>query len=167
MQREWAEIQANKLTTLELYVTQCREAVQSISHPQALSSFSSIELKSSESDRPSSSDPDAVTQEDSCKQIARSYKKVTYSLKIQQQTLARLQLPSWLRLTNLCLEICGRRSLYGMSLDVKVYRIVSWDDPITKYARKGNVRGIQELFSQGIATPLDRLNEHGTVLDVR
>jgi hypothetical protein len=166
MQQQWAEIQINKLSNLEIHVTRCTEVVRSIRPYPAISASSIIEQRPSESVEICSDDTDPACTKDDSKQLARSYRKVSYSLKRQKQTLARLQLPSWLRLTSLCLEICGQRSLYGMSLDVKVYRNVAYDAPIMEYAREGNVQAIQEMFSNGTATPHDTWEGKETVLNV-
>jgi hypothetical protein len=54
-----------------------------------------------------------------------------------------------------------------MSLDVKVYRIVSFRDPIIDFAVTGNVVAIQEMISNGTATPNDRDDTCGwSLLDV-
>jgi hypothetical protein len=54
-----------------------------------------------------------------------------------------------------------------MSLDVKVYRNVAYVAPIMEYAREGNVQAIQEMFSNGTATPHDICDDYGTVLKVK
>lgn len=69
-------------------------------------------------------------------------------------------------MTSLCLEICGERSFYGMSLDVKAYRSVDLYAPIMEYAREGNVQAIQEMFSKGTATPHDTWRHRETVLSI-
>jgi hypothetical protein len=110
-----------------------------------------------------------MQQEDSenlCKQLARSYKKATSSLARQKETLVRLKLPSWLRVSTLCFEFRGRRSLYSMALDVKVYRIVSYSAPIFQFSRTGNVVAIQEMFSKGTATPNDMTVWGQSILEV-
>jgi hypothetical protein len=166
MQKQWAEIQADKLSNLEIHVTQCAEVVRSLRQDSAISASLVIDRRPSESDETSSNDTDPAGPKDECKQLATSYKDVSYLLKRQKQTLARLQFPSWLQLTSLCLEVCGQRSLYGTSLDVKVYRNVDKYAPIMQYARQGDVQAIQEMFSKGTATPHDRWGDSETVLNV-
>jgi hypothetical protein len=166
MQRQWAEIQVSKLNHLEVQVTQCTMAVRSISPSSAVPNSSNMERHVSERNELPSHNGNAAGPKDDCQELTRSYKRLTSSITRQKRILARLKLPSWLRLTSLCLEICGERSIYGMSLDVKAYRSVDIDAPIMEYARKGNVHAIQEMFSKGTATPHDRWNDHQTVLMV-
>jgi len=166
MQRQWAETQVQRLSNLEVCVAQCTETVRSTPQHSVVSHFLTIEQHPSESGDGCSTGTDLACPKKDRKQLARSYKKVTNSLKRQKHTLARLQLPSWLRLTSHCVEICGERSLYGMSIDTKVYRIVASDSPIMNYAREGNVTAIQEMFSEGTATPYDMIAEGWDVLIV-
>jgi hypothetical protein len=162
MQRQWADIQVQKIANLEICVAQCTEAVHSFQKPSKILSPTAIEQHPSEI----VCTPGIANSKGDCKQLARKYKKVASSLRRQNQILVRLELPSWLRLTSLCLEICSQRSLYGMSLNVKVYRTVDFDAPIMKCAREGNVSAIREMFSNGTATPIDTWAGLETVLNV-
>lgn len=155
-----------KLSNLEIYVTQCTQAIQSIPQCSKTSSISIEGRPSPESDGTGHSDTHLADQKNDCKELARSYKRVSSSLARQRKTLARLKLPSWLRSTSLCLELCGQRSLYGMSLDVRVYRIVSDTAPIMEFARAGNVPAIQEMFSKGAASPHDTTIYGSPLLEV-
>jgi hypothetical protein len=119
-----------------------------------------------ESDEITSNNGNAAGAKDDCQELARSYKRVTSSITSQKRILARLKLPFWVQMTSLCLEICGERSFYGMSLDVKAYRSVDLYAPIMEYAREGNVQAIQEMFSKGTATPHDTWRHRETVLSV-
>jgi hypothetical protein len=166
MQRRWGELQVRKLNSLEVHVIECTQAVQAIPHHRTLSSSSSVELELSASNHVTSRDGETACREDYDKQLVKGYMKATSSMRRQKKILAQLQLPSWLGITSLGLEISGQRSLFTMSLNVQVYRNVEWDAPIMQYAREGNVRGIQELISLGKATPFDRWSLHETVLNV-
>jgi hypothetical protein len=166
MQREWAEIQVSKLNHLEVQVTQCTMAVRSFPAHSAIINSSKMEKLVSERDEVPPSNGDVAGAKDDCQELARSYKRVTSSITSQKRILARLKLPSWLRLTSLCLELRGERTIYGMSLYVTAYRNVDYNAPIFKYAREGNVQAIQEMFSKGTATPHDKWLHHETVLNV-
>ncbi len=100
------------------------------------------------------------------KELTRSCKKLTSTLERQRAILAQLKLPSWLTRTSFCLEICGQRSLYEISLNLKVYRIFSDTAPIMEFARTGNVAAIQEMFTKGTASPYDTDIWGYSVLDV-
>jgi hypothetical protein len=162
MQRQWADIQVQKIANLEICVAQCTEAVLSFQKPSKILSPTAIEQHPSERVYT----PGVANSNGDCKQLERKYKKVASSLRRQNRILVRLKLPSWLRLTPLCLEICSQRSLYEMSLNVKVYRRVDYDAPIMKCAREGNVSAIREMLSNGTATPLDTWEDLETVLNV-
>lgn len=152
-----------------MHITECTEAVRSIPQRSETSFHPRIEeVPSSESDEAcqNSSHPAKSENEHERKALVKSCKRVTSSLARQKEILARLKLPSWLRMTSLCLEICGQRSLYGMSLDVKVYRIVSSDAPVMEFARAGNVVAIQEMFSNRTATPHDITIYGWSILEV-
>lgn len=156
-----------KLSNLEMYVSECTEAVRSIPQRSATSFHPSIEeVPSSENNEARQNGTHPAKSENDCKALVRSGKRVTSSLARQKEILVRLKLPSWLRMTSLCLELCGQRSLYGMSLDVKVYRIVSYDAPIMNFAQTGNVVAIQEMFSNGTATPHDMTDWGDSILKV-
>jgi hypothetical protein len=166
MQREWAEIQVRKLNHLEVQVKQCKMAVRSIPPYPAVPDSSNMENRVSNSDELPLNNGNAAGAKDDCQELARGYKRVTSSITRQKRILAHLKLPSWLRLTSLCLEIRGARSIYGMSLDVMAYRSVDYDAPIMHYARGGNVQAIQEMFSKRTATPHDTCGGSMTVSSV-
>ena len=166
MQRQWEEIQVSKLNHLEVQVTQCTMAVRSIQPSSAVPNSPNMEKHEFERDELPPHNKNAAGAKDDCQELARSYKRVTSSITSQKKILARLKLPSWLQLTSLCLEVRGERSIYGISLDVKAYRSVDYNAPIMKYARKGNVQAIQEMFSKGTATPHDTWADSETVLNV-
>lgn len=166
MQRQWAEIQVSKLNHLEVQVTQCTMSVRSIPPHSGVLKSSNMEKVVSENDETTPYNGNNASTKNDYQELARSYKRVTSSITRQKRILARLKLPSWLRLTSLCLEIRGERSFYGMSLDVKAYRSVDYDSPIMQYARQGNLQAIQDMFSKGTATPHDMWSEHDTVLTV-
>jgi hypothetical protein len=150
-----------------MYVAECTEAVRSIPQRSATSFPPRIEeVPSSESDEAGQNSTHPAKSENECKALVKSCKRVTSSLARQKEILARLKLPSWLRITSLCLEICGPRSLYEISLDVKVYRIVPFTAPVMKFARAGNVVAIQEMFSKGTATPHDMTDWGFSILEV-
>jgi hypothetical protein len=44
-----------------------------------------------------------------------------------------------------------------MSIGLKIYRSVDYYAPIMEYVREGNVRAIQEMFSEGTASPYDMI----------
>jgi hypothetical protein len=156
MQMQWAEMQAHKLSNLEAYVTQFTEAVWASPQHFPRSTCSIIQQCTSESIDTLSNNADDAKSND-CKQLARTYKKARTSLKSPKRILARLGMPSWLNMTSICLELCGQQSLCGMSIGVKIYRSVDYNAPIMKYAREGNVRAIQEMFSKGTASPYDKV----------
>jgi hypothetical protein len=48
----------------------------------------------------------------------------------------------------------------------QTYMVVPDRAPIMQFAEEGDVRGIQELFKKGVASPYDRTSAGWTVLDV-
>lgn len=160
-----AQMQAHRLDNLEAYVTRFTEAVRSSPPQDSRSTCSVIEERTTESVDTLSYNADDAKSND-CKQLARTCKKVRTPFKSPKRILARLGMPSWLKITSLCLELCGQRSICGMSIDVKTYRSVNYNAPIMEYAREGNVDAIQEMFSKGTASPYDKIersSSRGTI----
>ena len=85
----------------------------------------------------------------------------------QNNIIFRLRTPWWFSFGGLCFDVFMRKSLFEGGIGYRAYRVVSPDAPIIKYAKNGNITAIQEMFSNGIASPNDRTTDGWTVLGVR
>ena len=56
--------------------------------------------------------------------------------------------------------------MYGLRLNLKTPRVVTWDAPIWGFAMNGNMQGLQDLFSRGVASPWDVNPIGGSALHV-
>jgi hypothetical protein len=69
-------------------------------------------------------------------------------------------------LVNKVWEFQAMRARQGWDINISTYNIVPDNSLVFLFARSGNIRGLQELFRSGLASPFDR-NECGfTVLHV-
>jgi hypothetical protein len=74
------------------------------------------------------------------------------------KTLFKLTTPDWLSSTICQLEV--RRPIMGLTIFMRTYGIVPYDDPVFEACRSGDVAGMQRLFDSGLASPFDE-DEYG------
>jgi hypothetical protein len=100
------------------------------------------------------------------KSLKKSYTRKAASRK-QTDLIFHLRPPWWSAFGSRCLDLYVKRSLFGSSIGYRAYRVVAQNAPIMVYAYKGNITGIQQMFSDGTASPYDRDVAGLTVLGVR
>lgn len=72
------------------------------------------------------------------------------------------QSPAWLG--NKALEFAGLKAPDGWKISLRTYRTVSRKSKVVEYAMSSNIKGLQELFASGEASPFDRLEVSGATL---
>ncbi|OQD98846.1 hypothetical protein PENSOL_c008G11130 [Penicillium solitum] len=65
----------------------------------------------------------------------------------------RLSLPSWM--TSKILEIYGMKAPGGWNWMLRMYNLVPSSSKVVQLVRKGDVKGVQDLFTSGQASPFD------------
>jgi hypothetical protein len=98
--------------------------------------------------------------------LEQSHQQLPNAAKRLKRLMARLQVPAWFSLSSHAWEVCCYKAKSGWMFTAQAYRVVPDDSPIMKFARSGDVRGIQELFKKNMASPYDRRTGGETVLDV-
>ena len=90
-----------------------------------------------------------------------------YSCRRRSDATLRMnyRFPQWMhaRLFQLSMALTP---MYGLRLNLKTPRAVPWGAPIWGFAMNGNVQGLQDLFSRGIASPWDVNPIGGSALHV-
>jgi hypothetical protein len=104
---------------------------------------------------------------ESTNQSKHNYPRSKGLSKRQNKLKARFLTPKWLFGVSRAIEIYESRARAGWNFSIQVYNIVPGGSPVFLMASKGNVVGIQQLFSTGKASPFDRNESGWTVLDVR
>lgn len=74
----------------------------------------------------------------------------------------RFLAPSWV--TTKALEIAGFRAPDGWRFTLRSYKIVSIKSKAVEFAGRSDIRGLQELFTSGQASPFDRIETNGYTL---
>jgi hypothetical protein len=76
----------------------------------------------------------------------------------------RLGLPIWV--TSKVFEIQGKRAYGGWQWVFRTYNIRPCDDPVFEFAKDGDLDGLRQVFSSGIASPFVRDELGMTLLSV-
>jgi hypothetical protein len=67
---------------------------------------------------------------------------------------AKFRVPSWI--SNRILDCRGQETLSGWRLNLQTYRVLAFEHPLFRYARSGDVTGIQDLLSRRQISVADR-----------
>ncbi len=67
---------------------------------------------------------------------------------------AKIRFPPWI--SNRVWDCRGQESLSGWRLNLQTYRILAFEHPLFRYARSGDVGGIQDLLSRRQISVTDR-----------
>jgi hypothetical protein len=94
----------------------------------------------------------------------RKKRDVTNTKKEVEVVIVQYRSPSWL--ANRMWNIQAVKASYGWDISLRAYNVVHRESPVLKYARDNNVRGLQELFSERIASPFDCDDDGWTPLAV-
>lgn len=94
----------------------------------------------------------------------RKKRDVTNSKKEVEVVIVQYRSPSWL--ANRMWNIQAVKASYGWDIGLRAYNVIHRESPVLKYASNNNVRGLQELFSERIASPFDCDDEGWTPLAV-
>jgi hypothetical protein len=98
--------------------------------------------------------------------LERGLQHVTYTTKRRERLMARLWMPVWLSMFRNSWEVRLYRATTCWTFIAQSYRTVPSDSPIMKFASNGDLRGMQKLFENKLASPYDRSRDGTTVLDV-
>lgn len=74
----------------------------------------------------------------------------------------RLGLPSWI--TSKVLEVAGMRAPGGWDWTVRTYNVIPYTAKAVHFARCGDIKGLQHLFTSRQASPFDRVDFNGYTL---
>ena len=75
-------------------------------------------------------------------------------LERQTELAIHIRSPRWISYK--AWDILIQNSFLGFNFHSRVYSVVPFEAPVFECIKKGNVRGIQQLFSKGLASPFDR-----------
>src|SRR6266536_4640568 len=157
LQRQWTEVQQRKLTDIETAIG------QNMPNAPYTAAFTHFPHTNS-ANGPRSS---RVALRKELDTVKKSHTQVSQVLHKQQLFKARLQTPRWISAQGRAWELCGFLARSGWNLSFQAYNVLyDIDSPILVFARRGDLSGVQRLFSEGKATPFDRTENGMTVLDV-
>lgn len=74
----------------------------------------------------------------------------------------RFSLPSWM--TSQILEVAGMRAPGGWNWIMRTYSEIPYTSKAVHFTRCGDVKGLQDLFTSGKASPFDRVDFNGHTL---
>lgn len=77
---------------------------------------------------------------------------------------ACIQWPSWIAATRF--EFLSNPTASGWNYQYRVYNIISPTSEIINRVRKGDIKGVRELFDTGKASPFDKDDEGNSLLHV-
>jgi len=134
-------------------MTECTEIVRAFHLPTATSSRKAA--KTSANDEYQTNQACLIQPQNDHTDVRKRYKRLGVKVAWQMKLLSRFKLPGWLRQTASCIELYAARGPYGMTIDIRSYRDWPFGAPIIVHAQTGNVSAIQQMFSNGTASPFD------------
>lgn len=156
IERQWSESHQRELKEIKEMMSAQKLITSPPQQPELPHSITDL------SDRYLSSGSES---KDSTKQLMSSakddkpkkhYNAVLYATKRQQEFRAQIRAPSWLLFNNV-LDICFYKAVPGWKFTMVAYRILSESSEVFRYTRFGNLDGLQRLFQERKACPIDRV----------
>ena len=186
IQAEWAgrhELQIRELSTMQTqWAGKHERQIEELSNAVACTSLASTSSSTDcvhswlcppghswlSSPHQTSNSPDCAQVETRTEQhrAKPEYRRATRALKRQKRFRLFWETPRWLPITQRAWQFCGYSDMCGWTYTLKTFITVDLDDEVFDLCWKGDVVRLQELFSEGKASPLIRDPDGGTLLDV-
>lgn len=104
----------------------------------------------------------ALDTQVSFSKVARAYETRTRQRKCREQFTARGRIS--LLLINKAWEFNVSRSMSGWICNLRIYSVIPWGSAALTCAVNDDVKGLQDLFDRGLASPLDVFDTVGLSL---
>jgi hypothetical protein len=156
---DWAKAHQQELQQLRVIVTHSTEntllshGVQNASQPMLFS----VETSS----------PTTEGEVFGTKELQRKTQRPTNHFVRHLKLKARLRIPKWLFGVSRAIDIYETSAIMGWNYSIQVYNVLPNSAPIFEMVSKGNIEGVQNLFSTGQASPFVRDTNGLSLLDVR
>lgn len=99
-----------------------------------------------------------------CLETQKYVRQKRQSYEPEESCIISVQLPSWLLPRRY--QIRSRRQYRGWNYHIRAYHIVPTTAPVFKLCMEGDINGLQNIFTSGLATPFDVDRDGASTLHV-